>query len=186
MPRLFTGLEIPADTARMLMLHRGGIIGARWIEPSDFHITLRFLGDVDRHVARDAAALLDDIHPAGPITVTLDGLSAFGGDKPRAVFASVRPGRELSQLQGDHERLMRQIGLAPESRKFIPHVTLARMKDVSPMEVAHYLSTHAIVHPISFTASRFVLYSSRASTGGGPYVIEAAYPFAQPSRYGYG
>ncbi len=177
MPRLFTGLEIPADIARMLVLHRGGIMGARWIEPSDYHITLRFLGDVDRHVARDAAALLDDIRPAGPMTITLDGLASFGGDKPRAIFANVRPCQQLSQLQGDHERLMRQLGLAPESRKFTPHVTLARMKDVSPFEVAHFLSVHAIVHPVSFTARRFVLYSSRASTGGGPYVIEAAYPF---------
>jgi RNA 2',3'-cyclic 3'-phosphodiesterase len=177
MPRLFTGLEIPAEIARMLLLHRGGIMGARWIEPSDYHITLRFLGDVDRHVARDAAALLDDTCLAAPITVTLDGLGAFGGDKPRSLFANVRLSRELSQLQGDHERLMRQIGLAPESRKFTPHVTLARMKDVSPTEVAHFLSTHAIVHPVSFTAKRFVLYSSRASTGGGPYVVEAGYPF---------
>jgi RNA 2',3'-cyclic 3'-phosphodiesterase len=174
MPRLFTGLEIPAEIARLLLLYRGGILGARWIEPPDYHVTLRFLGDVDRHVARDAAALLDDIRPIRPITVTL---ACFGGDKPRAIFANVKSSRELSQLQGDHERLMRQIGLSPESRKFMPHVTLARMKDVSPMEVAQFLSTRALIHPISFEAKRFVLYSSRASTGGGPYVIEAAYPF---------
>jgi RNA 2',3'-cyclic 3'-phosphodiesterase len=178
MPRLFTGLEIPADIAQILLLHRGGLVGAHWMDPADYHITLRFLGDVDRHVASDATALLDDIRPARPITITLDSLGSFGGDKPRAITATVQLSPELAQLQGQQERLMRQLGLAPEPRKFTPHVTLARLKATSPGEVANYLASSAIIRPISFHARRFVLYSSRASTGGGPYVVEATYPFA--------
>jgi 2'-5' RNA ligase len=82
----------------------------------------------------------------------------------------------LSDLQAEHERLMRRIGLAPEPRKFVPHVTLGRIKGASVIAVADYLSSRAIIRPMSFTARRFVLYSSRASTGGGPYLVEAAYP----------
>lgn len=186
MPRLFTGLEVPPDIALQLSMHRGGLSGARWIEPSDYHITLRFLGDVDGATARDAYDFLADIQ-RGPVTVTLDQIASFGGDKPHSVFARVRPDGALSELQGEHERLMRRIGLPPEPRKFVPHVTLGRVKGASALAVADYLSSRALIRPISFTARRFVLYSSRASTGGGPYIVEAAYPLeAAMSRARWG
>lgn len=175
MPRLFTGLEIPQHVAQRLAFLRGGIGKARWIEPSDFHITLRFLGDVDIHTARDFARGLDDI-AAETLTVTIDQLDVFGGNKPRSLFARVRPSQDLSELQSEHERLARIVGLGAEGRRFTPHVTLAWMRDVMPEAVADWLSTRAIGEPISFQAKRFVLYSSRASTGGGPYLVEAAYP----------
>lgn len=175
MPRLFTGLEIPPDIANALSTRRGSLLDTRWIEPSDYHMTLRFLGDVDRLVARDAFDFLADIErPA--VTITLDEIACFGGDKPHSIYARVRPDRALSELQADHERLMRRIGLPPEPRNFVPHVTLGRCKGVSALAVADYLSVRALVRSLSFTARRFVLYSSRASTGGGPYVVEAAYP----------
>lgn len=175
MPRLFTGLEIPAHVAAALVQHRGGLPGARWMEPADYHITLRFLGDVDGATARDAYQFLADIQRS-PLTITLEGLDSFGGDKPRAVFARVAQTPQMTALQADHEKLMRRLGLAPEKRKFRPHVALARLKDASPVDVAWYLASRPLVKPIIFTAPRFVLYSSRASVGGGPYVIEAAYP----------
>ena len=175
MPRLFTGLEIPPDIALQLSLHRGGLAGARWLEPADYHITLRFLGDVDRHVALEAAEGLAETVRA-PFTVTIDGLGSFGGDKPHSVHAHVAAEPGLMELQAEHERIMRRIGLPPETRRFRPHVTLGRLKGASTLAVADYLSGRAILRPISFTARRFVLYSSRASTGGGPYVVEAVYP----------
>lgn len=183
MPRLFTALEIPADVATALTLHRGGLAGARWIDPSDYHITLRFLGDVDRRMARDVDALLADIQ-SYPFEVTLDALGSFGGDKPRAVFARVQPSLKLSELQADVERMVRRLGLPPEARKFAPHVTLARLRDTSAADLAHFLSLHPIVRPISFMARRVALMSSRDSIGGGPYVLEAAYPLgpAYPNR----
>lgn len=183
MPRLFTALEIPAEVASVLTLHRGGLVGARWIEPADYHITLRFLGDVDRRMAHDVHEFLGDLRNY-PFEVTLDALGSFGGDKPRAVFARVQPNQKLTELQADIERLMRRLGLPPEARKFAPHVTLARLRDVSPVDVAQYLGQHPIVRPISFTARRIALMSSRDSIGGGPYVLEAAYPLgpSYPNR----
>ena len=185
MPRLFTALEIPPDVARQLALFRGGISGARWIEPADYHVTLRFLGDVDRHVS---SAAYEDLAQTGaePITLTLDALASFGGEKPRAIIARVQPNAALSALHGEHERLMRRLGLASEPRKFAPHVTLARLRDASSIEVAHYLAAHAIVRPITFTARRFGLFSSRDSVGGGPYVLEASYPLESMAGIQYG
>jgi RNA 2',3'-cyclic 3'-phosphodiesterase len=73
---------------------------------------------------------------------------------------------------------MQRVGLEPEGRKYTPHVTLARLRDSSSREVADYLSERQPFRSKLFRISRFVLYSSRASIGGGPYVVEAAYPLA--------
>ena len=144
MPRLFTALEIPAEVASALTLHRGGLVGARWIEPADYHITLRFLGDVDRRMAHEVDEFLGDLR-SYPFEIVLDALGTFGGDKPRAVFARVQPSAKLTELQADVERLMRRLGLPPEGRKFVPHVTLARLRDASPGR-CRALSRHASDH----------------------------------------
>lgn len=176
MPRLFTGLEVPPEVAFDLSLMRGGMSGARWIEPEDYHITLRFIGDVDHATARELSASLGDIHRP-PCEIVIDGLSTFGGDKPRALIARVQPSASLVDMQGEQERLARRLGLAPEPRKFAPHVTLARLRGSQAAEVAGYLGNRGLFTPRKFTARRFVLYSARDSVGGGPYVVEAAYPF---------
>jgi 2'-5' RNA ligase len=79
-------------------------------------------------------------------------------------------------LQAEHERLLQRVGLEPEGRKYIPHVTLARLRESSSRQVADYLATRAPFRSEPFRVSRFVLFSSRASLGGGPYVVEASYP----------
>jgi len=100
------------------------------------------------------------------------------------VVACVAPTRPLMELQAEHERLMRRFGLEPEGRKFIPHVTLARLRDASSRDVADYLSVRGYFPAKRFVASRFVLFSSRASVGGGPYVVEDSYGLSpvEPDR----
>lgn len=178
MPRLFTALEVPPATARDLALYRGGLPGARWIEPTDYHVTLRFIGDVDMPTAREIAEALAEAHARAPIEIVLDGLAVFGGDKPRAIFARVAPEPELSRLQAEQEQLMRGVGLEPEARKYTPHVTLARMRGVRAGDVAALIARAGHFPRLAFTAERFVLMSARDSVGGGPYVVEAAYPLA--------
>lgn len=180
MPRLFTGLEIPAEIGAELALMRGGLAGARWIDPENYHITLRFVGDVDRGTARDIAAALAETRARPALTVTLDALTAFGGSKPRALVARVVPTPELTRLQAEQERHMQRVGLDPEPRKYTPHVTLARLRHASPGDVAAGLALRGLLRRLAFTAERFVLYSARDSVGGGPYVVEAAYPLARP------
>lgn len=176
MPRLFTGIEIPPEIGFPLSSIRGGLPGARWIDPENYHMTLRFMGDVDDAVAADVHFLLADLRRREPIVLTIDGLAVFGGDKPRALLARIVQTQAILDLQAEQERLLRRIGLSPETRKFIPHVTLARLRDVSSAAVADHLAVQGHLPKLSFTVKRFVLYSSRASVGGGPYVIEAEYP----------
>ena len=177
MPRLFTGLEIPASLGDSLSLLRGGLHGARWIDPENYHLTLRFIGDVDDEIAREIAWLLGKVRRKN-FELHLDGLQAFGGRRPRALVAAVAPSQSVMDLHAEHERLMQRVGLDPEGRKYTPHVTLARLRDSSSFEVADYLTARAAYRSLPFSVSRFVLFSSRDSVGGGPYVVEAAYPLA--------
>jgi 2'-5' RNA ligase len=175
MPRLFTGLEIPSDLALELSMLRGGLSGARWIEAENYHMTLRFIGDIDDSTAREIHATLEKIRRP-PFIVIIEELGSFGGTKPRALVARAKPAPPLVELQALQERLMRRIGIAPEPRKFTPHVTLARLRAATSAGVAEYLSARGYFFSRRFEAKRFVLFSSRASIGGGPYVVEAAYP----------
>ena len=175
MPRLFTGLELPEGVAGAIALARGGVFGARWIEPEDYHITLRFVGEVDSRVAHEIAETLNDIRRP-TLDVRFDGLSWFGGDKPRAIVARVKLDPALVDLQAEHERRLRRIGLPPETRKFKPHVTLARLRGAGTAAVADFLGSRGRLDVEAFTARRFVLYSAKGGGGGGPYVVEAAYP----------
>ena len=157
MPRLFTGLEIPPDVAQSLSFLRGGLPGARWLDPANYHLTLRFIGDVDDHVAHEVASMFDRVHRVS-FELKLDGLSSFGGRRPRAIVANACPSPSLLELQAEHERLMQRVGLPPETRKFTPHVTLARLRDSSSRQVADYLSMRAAYRSPPFSVSRFVLF----------------------------
>jgi 2'-5' RNA ligase len=177
MPRLFTALEIPPEIGASLSTLRGGLPGARWVDPENYHVTLRFIGDVDDVLAREIAYQLDKVNRRG-FELRVDGLSFFGGRKPRAVIASVPPIAPLVELQAEHERLLQRVGLEPEGRKFTPHVTLARLREASNWQVADYLAVRGPFRSPPFPVSRFVLFSARASVGGGPYIVEADYPLA--------
>jgi len=159
---------------------RGGLPGARWIDPENYHLTLRFIGDIDDALARDIAGLLGRMQRR-PFELRLDGLASFGGRKPRALVAPARPVAPLMELQAEHERLLQRLGLEPEGRKYTPHVTLARLRESSSRQVADYLTARAHYRSSAFEVSRFVLFSSRASVGGGPYVVEADYPLVAPA-----
>ena len=178
MPRLFTGLEIPADVGFALSLKRGGLTGARWIDPENYHITLRFIGDVDGHVADDVVDSLDRLSNSLQFPIRLTHLGSFGGDKPRALYAGVEPSEALSRLQAAQERMLQKAGLPPEGRKFVPHVSLARLRGTSAEELARFMAEAARFEPLSFVPVRFVLFSSRDSVGGGPYLVEQGYPLA--------
>ena len=177
MPRLFTGVELPAALAQRLVMLRGGIDGARWIDAENFHITLRYVGDISEPDADDFANALDSVR-CEPFSITLSGVTSFGGKKPRTLFAGVARSEPLDRLRKAHDHAAEKAGLPPEGRKFTPHVTLARLRHVTAAEVAAYLNQHSGFLSDPVRVSRFILYSSRASKGGGPYVKEAVYPLA--------
>lgn len=174
MPRLFTALEMPGETAFRLSLVQSGLPEARWIEREDFHITLRFVGDVDRRTGMELAEALHNTR-ATSFQLELGGLDVFGNQKPRSLYAGIKRSDELSRLHAAHERICQQIGLEPEHRRFKPHVTIARLKNTALSDLTRYLSQMGGFESEPFQVNRFVLLSSRDSVGGGPYVIEETY-----------
>lgn len=174
MPRLFTALEIPRNAAMSLSLLRGGLPGARWIDVENYHITLRFIGDVDGRTADEVVDRLDRIDRQ-EFPLGLTGIGSFGSKKPHSIWAGVSPSGELNALQAEIERICQRIGLAPDPRKFMPHVTLARLKASRLDDVVHYLTGRGDFYTSPFTVGRFVLMSSKESVGGGPYLTEEVF-----------
>jgi len=177
MPRLFTAIEIPAAMRQRLSLIRAPLPGAKWIEPENMHITLRFAGDVDGRAAEEFAGSLASVS-AKPLPVTIAGVGAFGGRDPRVLWAGVAASDRLDALYRANDRAARAAGLEPMERNFKPHVTLARLRGARPQAVARFLAENGGLRTEPFLATRFVLLSARPGSGGGPYVVEAEYPLA--------
>jgi len=182
MMRLFTGLELPSDISLDLNFMQGGILGARWIDRESFHITLRFIGDIDDALGRDVAQTLYEAD-VRPMKVRLKNIDVFGGNKPHAIIARVEENAELNRLQMAHERICQSLGLAPEGRKFIPHVTLARLRDPDPLALRHFIESHALYSSRAFDVENFVLFSAKPLRGGGPYTVEESYGRAPVNDY---
>ncbi len=178
MPRLFTALEIPAKIAMQLSLVQNGLPGARWVERGNLHITLRFMGDVERPLAMEITRSLEDVKTP-PFSMRLENLDVFGNTKPHLLFAGVARNEALSLLKDEQERICQRLGLASDPRKFTPHVTLARIRGVTPADIGKYLSGCGGYVSESFEITRFVVFSSRDSTGGGPYVREEVYDLVE-------
>lgn len=186
MPRLFTGLEIPESLGLSLSFLRGGLPGAKWIDVENYHVTLRFIGDIDEATAREIVYELKRVQRRR-FEVRIEGVMAFGGKQPHSLVAKVASSPALSELQAEHERICQRLGLPAEPRKFVPHITLARCKSVSHQATADWLALRGGFAGGTWTAERFVLYSSKASRGGGPYVVEEAYSLdAAPPGGGFG
>ena len=176
MPRLFTGLEIPGSLSDYFASLRSGLQGARFVEPSDYHLTLRFIGDVGYHLANDLADMLGHLSvPRFPLKIS--AFSSFGKDEaPHALVATIASSPVLTELQHDHDRLAKKLGLPADARKFTPHITLARLKPISAPYIGDWIVQNSPPLSQLFEMTRFALFSARHSTGGGPYVVEKTYP----------
>ncbi len=177
MPRLFAAIPIPADIAETLDRVRQPTPGAFWIPPSDMHLTLRFVGDIDNRQARDFAAELSRIEMRA-FSLKLEGLGSFGGDEPRVLWAGVAPCEPLDALARATERAARNAGLPPEGRAWKPHVTLARLRYTPLDAVVRVLSRKATFNTEEFFVGKFALMSAKPGSGGGPYVVEETFTLA--------
>ncbi len=175
MPRLFAGIELPEEIKEQLSDLERPLPGARWVDHDELHITLRFAGEIEGRLARDFTDLLGEVE-ADAFELRLDGLGTFGGNEPRAIWAGVAPSPPLETLARACDRAARNAGLPPDTRPFKAHVTLARLRGTTPSEVAAYLERIGAFRTEAFPVERFVLLSSRPKVGGGPYVVEAAFP----------
>lgn len=181
MPRLFAALQIPHDAVLSLSLLCSGLPAARWVEAEDYHITLRFFGDVENHTADAIVEALDSVHCA-PFFLQLKGVDVFTPKKPHALYAGVAASAALVDLQERIERASRKADMKADARKFIPHVTLARLNtQVLLDDLVKYLAMRGNFESRVFDVSRFVLMSSKDSVGGGPYKIEEVWPLRRSS-----
>jgi 2'-5' RNA ligase len=178
MARLFIALELPGMHRQRLTLLGGPLPGARWLPAEDLHLTLRFVGDVDRHAEDDLLEALAEIE-APPFELTIEGLGAFGGREPKVIWAGLAPSPPLEALQRAVERATRAIGLPSEERSFHPHVTLARLRGSRAGPVAELLQSRTGFVLPPFRVERFVVMSARPG-GGAPYVVEVEFPLVEP------
>ncbi|MCA1748654.1 MAG: RNA 2',3'-cyclic phosphodiesterase [Parasphingopyxis sp.] len=175
MHRLFVAIRPPRATREMLIDLMEGLPGARWQDDEHLHLTLRFIGEVDGHRAEDIAAALGRVaHP--PIEVTLSGLGRFGKPgRPRALWVGAEPRAPLKALHEQVNTLLSTVGLEPERRAYLPHVTIARLgSGTAPID--HYLSENAGVALPPFRAEHFGLFESTLSHQGASYAMIARYP----------
>ena len=176
MIRLFTALELPVTVRNRLEELQGGVPGARWIEPEDMHITLRFIGEVDEDVAHDIDSSLTAIR-AAPFEISLAGIGEFGGKTPRMLWAGVAKSEPLNTLVQKIENACQRLGLEPETRKYTPHVTLARLRDPPRSKVLDFISHRNLFTTERFAMKEFVLFSSHPSPHGNQYIAERRYAF---------
>ena len=177
MHRLFVALRPPALIRDQLIDLMGGVPGARWQDDEQLHVTLRFIGEVERPVAEDIVSALGSIvFPA--LTVRLDGVGRFEGrPEARALWAGLAPHDALGALHRKIDHALIRAGLTGEPRAYLPHITLARLpRTAGPPDA--FLARHAGLTSDPFTLTHFALYESRLAREGARYDAIARWPLS--------
>lgn len=175
MIRLFVGIEMDEETADALAGLAGGLAGARWVEAHNLHLTLRFIGEVDESQAEDLHRALAKIHlPA--FAIAFGEFGTFGGRKPRALWLGVQLAPELTRLQAKTEQAAVEAGLAPETRRFTPHVTLARLNNAPAERLAQIIIRHSPLRLPPMAVDHLTLFQSHLGRNGAEYEAIARYP----------
>ena len=179
MHRLFVAIRPPVPWRRELLTLMEGVEGARWQDDDQLHLTLRFIGEVDRRMAEDIAAALAAIRFA-PFEAQIHGVGAF--DRRGVVdtlWAGVRPRDPLAHLHRKIDRACVALGLPPERRAYLPHITLARFGRSGAL-VDPFLATHVALNSPPFIIDSFALFESRLGNNGAHYQIVEDYGPGSP------
>ncbi len=182
--RLFVGLELPRLLRERLALLGGGIPGARWVPAENYHLTLRFVGEVAAHLAEEIDHALSGVG-AGSFPLSFTGVGTFAkGGREVALWVGVERSAALDHLQSKVETALQRAGMEPERRRFTPHVTLARLGDAVPEhKLAAFVQAHNLFRAGPFEIEHFTLFSSRLGKEASAYAAEVEYPL-QPRRVG--
>ena len=176
MIRLFIAVDIPEDI-RILMCGMGGTIpGARAVPTEQLHLTLKFLGDTDSGLLPDIKEALAEIK--SPLfSLCLKGVGHFPPrGNPRVLWAGIEPVAEVTALRNRVEKCLANIGIPRDSRKFSPHITLARLKESPLKRVSQFLAGNSLFETPPFIVEEFHLYSSSLSAKGAVHRVLASYP----------
>lgn len=175
--RLFVALRPPPAMRQALLAIMGGFERARWQSDEQLHLTLRFIGEVDRHQAADIAAALGAIHHPG-FALKLDGIGCFD-KKGRidALWAGVTPHDAVRSLHEAIDRALGRVGVAPDDRAFLPHITIARFARATA-PIAPLSAGLTMPPPIEGRFDHFHLYESDMGSTGSTYTIIERYNLA--------
>jgi 2'-5' RNA ligase len=174
MHRLFVAVRPPVAIRNQLLDLMGGVSGARWQADEQIHLTLRFIGEVDRHVARDVDAALASVHHPR-FEVTLHGVGAFDrGGEPVTLWAGLRPHEPLRTLHNKIDQAVARAGVAPDRRAYVPHITLARLpRGAGP--VGGFIERSGGISSPLFPVDEFGLYESRLTPEGALHTLVERY-----------
>lgn len=176
MIRLFVGLELPEDLRDALERLGGGIPGARWIPGENYHVTLRFIGEVDEDEGNDLHEALADVR-APAFDMEVCGFGAFqNGHRAHSLWAGVEKTPPLQHLHDKIDRALVRTGREPERRKFAPHITVAKLKGAPTHKIQDFIAHHNLFRYGPFPVEHFTLFSSILGRGGATYTAEAEYP----------
>ena len=182
MPRLFVAIDLPEPVKDRLDPLCRGVPGARWVRDRQFHLTLRFLGEVEGPVFASVSEALRLVH-LPPFELGVHGVGHFPPrGRPRVLWAGVAHGPGLLEAQRQVERVLRRAGLPPAERNFAPHVTLARLNGAPLPRVVGWLEDHAALATEAFRVERFELFSSVPGREGSQHVVEETYPLFASGR----
>jgi 2'-5' RNA ligase len=169
MLRLFVAIPIPDEVRQRLLAISSGVRGARWVRPEGMHITLFFAGEMDRDQANDLDAELETVQmPA--FELSCRGLGYFErGSRIKSVWAGIEPSESLVYLHDRVESAAVKAGFERETRKFTPHITLARLKGGRADDIGPWIETHDHLSTPPFTVEGFTLYRSHLAREGAMY-----------------
>jgi 2'-5' RNA ligase len=174
--RLFVALTLPETVRTRLAMLGGGVPGANWVPPENLHLTLRFIGEVSTPEARDIDGALAGVG-GEPFPVEIAGVGQFGDRRQaRMLWVGVRQNPPLAALRGRIESALVRAGLPPETRKFRPHVTLARLKGAPLDRVGQFMAAYGDFALPPFAVNHFTLYSSFRAHEHAQYTPEVEYP----------
>ena len=178
MIRLFVALDLPPELKSQLALLAGGIPGAKWVPPENYHLTLRFIGEVENWRAQEVDDALACIR-ARPFELALKGAGCFEkAGRVQALWVGAERNDSLAFLQSKVETALQRIGLAAEKKRFAPHVTLARTDRAETFKLVSFLQAHALFRPPPVAVEHFTLFSSHLGKDAAHYVPEVEYELA--------
>ena len=173
MLRLFVGIGFPPELKLRLSLLCSGVPGAKWVDPGNFHVTLRFIGEISEDLAADiddALSRLRGLSPNTPVPAICNVKR-----RARSLWAGIERSPELVGLRDKIEQALIRVGLPPEPRKFSPHVTLARLRDPPLDKLRDFLTTHARFRADPLAVEAFSLIASFQTKAGSVYEDQADY-----------
>ncbi len=177
MLRLFIALVPPTPIKQQLLLLRRSIMGARWQNSDQMHITINFIGEVDNGSLPQIIEALSAV-TFKPLELNINGVDFFGSSRqPRALYAKVTANPELLKLNKKLSNVLLEIDIKTDRKKFKPHITLARLKQASFQSVGQFIQAESLFKTEAFTLDKFHLLSSKLSSDGSQYVIEESFPF---------